>query len=191
MPSPWKNLLPKRKYRERRQLKRRSHLGILEKKQDYKRRAEDYHKKERTMEKLREKVLNKNPDEFYHGMINSKMVDGEHRIKGVKGEDDSKKNLRLLDITRMIQKNKAEKLQSNLHLLDIEKSNTHTFFVQSKQEIKRKAKELEKEKERQQEKRDELNAKIAFEQFGGDLEQFEENYNQAQKEKKKKYHGEF
>ena len=188
MPSPWKNLLPKRKYRERRQLTRRSHLGILEKKQDYRRRVDDFHKKEKTMEKLREKVLNKNPDEFYHGMINAKMINGEHKIKGIKAADDNKKNLKLLDITRMIQKKKAEKLQSSLHLLDIEKANTHTFFVQSKQQIKRKVKELEKEKEKQKEKKDEANAKIAFEQFGGDLNQFEEFYNQSQKEKKKKYH---
>ena len=45
-PSAWRNAIPRRMYRERRQLKSREHLGILEKKRDYKRRAKDYHGKE-------------------------------------------------------------------------------------------------------------------------------------------------
>lgn len=40
--SAYKNMIPKRMYRERRQLKSREHLGLLEKKRDYKRRAKDF-----------------------------------------------------------------------------------------------------------------------------------------------------
>lgn len=43
--SAWRNAMPRRMYRERRQLKNREHLGILEKKRDYKRRAKDFHQK--------------------------------------------------------------------------------------------------------------------------------------------------
>jgi U3 small nucleolar RNA-associated protein 11 len=50
-PSSWKNAIPRRMYRERRQLKSREHLGILEKKRDYKRRAKDYHSKENVISK--------------------------------------------------------------------------------------------------------------------------------------------
>jgi U3 small nucleolar RNA-associated protein 11 len=42
----WRNAIPRRMYRERPQLHSREHLGILEKKRDYKRRAKDYHQKE-------------------------------------------------------------------------------------------------------------------------------------------------
>jgi U3 small nucleolar RNA-associated protein 11 len=48
----WKNALPRRMYRERRQLKSREHLGLLEKKRDYKRRAKDYHAKENVISTL-------------------------------------------------------------------------------------------------------------------------------------------
>merc|ERR1712226_650989 len=51
-------------HRERRQPEARSKLGLLEKKK---------------LQQLRKKALNKNPDEFYFHMINSKMVDGVHQ----------------------------------------------------------------------------------------------------------------
>jgi U3 small nucleolar RNA-associated protein 11 len=44
-PSAWRNAIPRRMYRERRQLHSREHLGLLEKKRDYKRRAKDFHSK--------------------------------------------------------------------------------------------------------------------------------------------------
>jgi len=53
--SAWRNAMPRRMYRERRQLKSREHLGILEKKRDYKRRSKDYHSKENVISK--QKIL--------------------------------------------------------------------------------------------------------------------------------------
>lgn len=77
-PSAWRNAIPRRMYRERRQLHSREHLGILEKKRDYKRRSKDFHSKVNVIKKLSEKARGRNPDEFYHKMVNSQVKGGEH-----------------------------------------------------------------------------------------------------------------
>jgi len=46
-----KNTLPRRMYKERGQLKRREHLGILEKKKDYQRRSKDFKQKKNIIRK--------------------------------------------------------------------------------------------------------------------------------------------
>ena len=62
MSSTFKNRIPKRKYRERAQPTNRAHLGILEKKQDYKARAKHFHKREDMLNKLKLKADLKNQD---------------------------------------------------------------------------------------------------------------------------------
>ena len=74
-----RNLLKTRTYRERSQPAARQHLGLLEKKKDYKLRAKDFHRKEDAIQKLREKASFRNPDEYYFGMAHTKVEGGVHR----------------------------------------------------------------------------------------------------------------
>ena len=73
-----KNVIPKRKYRERSQPAWRKDKGFLEKHQDYVKRAKRHHQISDQLNTLRLKAALKNNDEFTHKMIRSEMVDGEH-----------------------------------------------------------------------------------------------------------------
>ena len=75
-----RNILPRRMYKERGQLSDRQHLGILEKRKDYKRRSNDFKHKDKIIKSLKLKAELRNPDEFYHKMHSAKMVDGEHKV---------------------------------------------------------------------------------------------------------------
>ncbi|XP_036395264.1 probable U3 small nucleolar RNA-associated protein 11 [Megalops cyprinoides] len=133
-----------RNHRERSQPGFRKHLGLLEKKKDYKLRADDYHKKQNTLAALRKKALDKNPDEFYYKMISSQLQDGVH-MKKEKAEEvteEQRKVMRTQDIKyvemkRVSEAKKIERLKSELHLLDAEgkQKNKHTFFVDTKKEV--------------------------------------------------------
>ncbi|VDK80475.1 unnamed protein product [Onchocerca ochengi] len=58
-------------HRERPQPESRAQFGLLEKKKDYVQRARDYNYKKRKLQRLRQKALNRNPDEFHFHMIRS------------------------------------------------------------------------------------------------------------------------
>lgn len=71
--------MAQRLHRERRQPERRKKFGYLEKKKDYKKRAADHHHKAQQIKKLKNKALDRNPNEFHLHMINSRIVDGIHQ----------------------------------------------------------------------------------------------------------------
>ena len=63
----------------------------------------------------------RNPDEFYHKMNSAKMVDGEHRVILKTNQEKTRmlherQDLALVNLSRMAEKKKAEKLKNNLHL---------------------------------------------------------------------------
>ncbi|XP_033836875.1 probable U3 small nucleolar RNA-associated protein 11 [Periophthalmus magnuspinnatus] len=132
-------------HHERSQPGFRKHLGLLEKKKDYKLRADDYHKKQNTLAALRKKALDKNPDEFYFKMINSQLKDGVHVAKKSTDEEmteEQKKMMRTQDIKyiemkRVAEAKKIERLKGELHLLDTDNKpkNKHIFFVDSKKKV--------------------------------------------------------
>lgn len=130
-------------HKERGQPSQRKHFGLLEKHKDYVLRAKDYHRKESHLKLLREKARNKNPDEFYFKMVNTKTSSGVHVVeRSQRYSADQLKIMKSQDLnyTRMkksMERNKVEKLNSSLHLLGEQEDNppnSHVIFVDSKKD---------------------------------------------------------
>ena len=179
-----KKYIPRRKYRERSQNERRKKLGFLEKKQDYKLRAEDYHAKEKKYKNLKEAARTRNPDEFYHKMIKAKIIDGEH----VQFPDDKTLEQKIVTNTQFInlvnfKKSQLEKeaeklkyrLQLNKNIFEGGNKSTHTLYYEDEDEYfeeKRKEKELLNKKR----KRGKIKEK------NNDVNNNGDNYNNVDKE---------
>ncbi|KAL7562518.1 hypothetical protein ACA910_008225 [Epithemia clementina (nom. ined.)] len=153
--SSLRNAVKRITHKERAQPRARSHLGILEKKKDYAKRAKDYHKKEKLVNRLRQKASMRNPDEFYFAMKNSEVKNGKHRkTQELKQKEFDEKighdtirvmkdqDLSYVRMQRAKDKKKIERLQASLHLLDGSLAavgregvhRKHTIFVDSKEE---------------------------------------------------------
>lgn len=133
-----------REHRERSQPGFRKRLGLLEKKKDYKLRANDYRKKQEYLRALRKKALEKNPDEFYYKMTRVKLQDGVHVIPETKEEVTPEQlklmrtqDVKYIEMKRVAEAKKIERLKSELHLLDFQgkQQNKHVFFFDTKKEV--------------------------------------------------------
>lgn len=138
----WK--MNQKTHRERHQPASRAHLGILEKKKDYKKRSSDHQEKQETLRLLKKRALLRNPDEFDFKMLKSKVKDGIHtelstddghtpdQIKLMKSQD-----IKYVKLMHTSERKKIDRLQSQLHILDTGISkNKHIFFVDSGKEAK-------------------------------------------------------
>jgi len=86
--SSMRNAVQRRNHRERGQPEERKRWGLLEKHKDYSARAKDFGVKKTKLKALKQKVLDKNPDEFYFGMMSRKgpSTTGKHRTGTVDGD---------------------------------------------------------------------------------------------------------
>jgi hypothetical protein len=99
---------------------RRHRLGLLEKKKDYKLRAEDYNEKKKRIQKLKEKAALRNPDEFYYKMQSLKTGQSGHVIgmrKTKKLEQKAIEIMKLQDQSFLALRTQMEK--KVIHALDL------------------------------------------------------------------------
>lgn len=145
--SSLRNAVKRITHKERSQPQSRAHLGILEKKKDYKKRANDYHRKEDRIKAMKQKAALRNPDEFYFGMKNAEIKDGRHRktqqAKQKEREEEigpeavrimKDQDLGYVRMQRQKDRKKIERLQSSLHHLDSAAPRNHTVFVDSRED---------------------------------------------------------
>ena len=118
--SSMRNAIPRRSHRERPQPHSRTRKGLLEKRKDYVLRSQDYKRKQATIRRLSEKAAEKNPDEFYFGMVSHRTKRGVpiadrpgsqalgiKEIKPLKMQD-----VAYLRTVRSIERRRIEKLRS-------------------------------------------------------------------------------
>ncbi|KAG4443256.1 hypothetical protein IFR05_001299 [Cadophora sp. M221] len=86
--SSMRNAVQRRNHKERGQPEERKKWGLLEKHKDYSARARDFNDKKKRLKALKQKVLDKNPDEFYFGMMSRKgpTTTGKNRTGTVNGD---------------------------------------------------------------------------------------------------------
>lgn len=153
----FKKALNTKTHRERSQPKGRRKLGHLEKHKDYVKRARNFHFKEDTLKSLRVRAVNRNEDEFYFGMIKSRVRDGRHikdfttvnsssqptseMLNLMKGQD-----IRYITLQRNINQKKIDRLKEEIVTLekgvlgdndDTAKisANKHIIFVDDEEEL--------------------------------------------------------
>jgi U3 small nucleolar RNA-associated protein 11 len=129
--SSLRNAVKRVTHKERSQPRARTHLGLLEKKKDYKRRAKDFHFKTDLIQKMKVRASMRNPDEFYFGMKSALVKDGRHtKTQQVQNKERDAEigaeavrimkdqDLSYIRMQKQKDTKKMERLKANLHLLE-------------------------------------------------------------------------
>lgn len=125
---------------------RKRKFGQLEKHVDYKIRADDYKKKKNYIKTLKLKASERNPDEFYFNMNNSKVENGHHSDTSLNASrsldvDQAQifktQDLGYLNMKNSIERAKINKLRENLHWTDssAHPPKTHKKFIYGDENI--------------------------------------------------------
>lgn len=145
--SSLRNAVKRITHKERSQPQARAHLGTLEKKKDYRKRADNYHRKEERVQAMQRKASMRNPDEFYFGMHNAQVKEGHHQqteearrkeLEDTLGADAVRvmkdQDLSYVRLQKQRDVKKAERLRESLHLIgdnSSRKKAKHIVFVDS------------------------------------------------------------
>ncbi|KAI9719417.1 MAG: hypothetical protein M1812_003488 [Candelaria pacifica] len=154
--SSMRNAVQRRNHRERAQPLEREKWGTLEKHKDYSLRAKDFNEKKKRLKTLRQKAADRNPDEFYFGMMSSKTRNGGQKVADRGNKPLSQDVVRLLKtqdagyLRTMAQKERKqrEKLEQEFVLGDedgasarvlgrssaLDANGKHTIYVDSQDE---------------------------------------------------------
>ena len=128
--------------RERSQPGARRGLGLLEKHQDYVKRARDYNQKKEALRVMQEQAALRNPDEFYFHMEKARMRDGElvnvddeapvapDKLKILKSQDQA-----YLTSERQKEMKRIERMKNELQFLGVERPKQHIVFAGSDEEV--------------------------------------------------------
>lgn len=124
--SSLRNATARREHKERGQLQKRKHKGLLEKKKDYRVRADNYKMKKKIISTLKQKANFRNPDEFYFAMNSMKTKDGVHDSDNARKNNKSHEEISILKeqdraylkLKKATNDKSIEKLQQSLHLLE-------------------------------------------------------------------------
>ncbi|KFY39453.1 hypothetical protein V495_05941 [Pseudogymnoascus sp. VKM F-4514 (FW-929)] len=165
--SSMRNAVQRRVHRERGQPEERAKWGLLEKHKDYSARARDFNAKKTKLKALRQKVLDKNPDEFYFGMVSQKgpTTAGKNStgtLNGDKGnkvlDQDAVRLFKTQDLGYVrTMRNKTQKEVESLRrrVVGIEAEGRRVVFVEGEGERELKMDAEEEREEREEEKGEE------------------------------------
>uniref|UniRef100_A0A7E4VHU0 U3 small nucleolar RNA-associated protein 11 n=1 Tax=Panagrellus redivivus TaxID=6233 RepID=A0A7E4VHU0_PANRE len=133
-------------HKDRTQPLGRESFGYLEHKKDWLERARDQNEKKKKIKHLRQKALERNPDEYHHHMVRSEIkANGIHRELDPDSDDETLlqkqfegiRDLHYVKHKLAVEKKKIESLKASLHLAGAETpQNSHIVFVDDEEEAR-------------------------------------------------------